>query len=815
MSSISRRLRLVIREVEKNDNLFVRLSPTTASNLRLLARRYTRTNPSELDDSWNLLDEEENNSENFLPLFISVGDNTIYASYNGGSFEHSSSFEQDIIELPRTMLSGISHKLPEFVSVHALTIVEYGSRVCFEPATVEDWELLEIYGDFMEQGGLLNQVSVIYPNQNLIVRVGDGVDRVQVKVIEATSSTWGTSRNESSIWPDLSFESDSNSNCRREDSSRLPCVLLIQDTEVIVSPKTRPSKKIIPWSSPLRLIPSDIDWGASLATLSVVTKRDAFSVELGCVLVHQDQWKHKSEWAHIKTENSKLDQKNSVVRVTTSVKVPRNDAVLFIGTRLDLCTSLFLDYVCLRPLISVREESLERITMEEITLKYDRARLPTWNIPDIDLSNPTFEISSKSSCYSKNGRFVLPIGAVIPIPITSVNSEKIHYSNLWSRITLKGRHDSDEGDFIHLHLKDILLLWKKRRQVGTTLAVHPSNLIQSPREIAMSSDSKRIFLDRIKYSCPTFLTLSGMSGSGKTHNALLVSAMISFHFHRPIFYLDCNKLQKAKPKMSGMLEEIDSLFARLQEVGHAIIVLDDLEKLTPNLSSDNESHDSSRTHPANPIAIEQSKLIADRLSHLFEAAEHGTCNHGNTINISLITTCSNAGSINPSVRKGSRAILSHSNVPVLSPDDRVELLTAMIRRHHLRNHVDFDRSNISQRTEEFLPRDLQKLSLRASRAFQMNQSSSSIQNSLVSELAGFVPVAQISGTKGETNNNSLWTDIGGLFDVKDKLETTVRHPVLYRRIYERAQIQLPRGILLYVLLRMCIYAFCLRFFRYI
>jgi len=441
--------------------------------------------------------------------------------------------------------------------------------------------------------------------------------------------------------------------------------------------------------------------------------------------------------------------------------------------------------------------------MEEISLKYDRIRLPTWNIPDIDLANPTFEISSKSSCYHQNGRFVLPIGAVIPIPTTLVNSEETHYSNHWSRITLKGRDDSDEGHFIHLHLKDILFLWKKRRQgacrrsSGTIIAVHPSNLIQRPREIAMSSGSKGIFLDRIKYSCSTFLTLSGMSGSGKTHNALLVSALISFHFHRPIIYLDCNKLQKANPKMSGILEEIDSLFARVHEVGHAIIVLDDLDQLTPNLSSSDGDHVSARTHPANPIAIDQSKLIADRLSHLFEAAEHGPCNHGNTISISLIATCSNADSINPSVREGFGAVLSHSNVPVLSPEDRVDLLTAMIRRHHLRNHIDFDRSNISQRTEEFLPRDLQKLSLRASRAFQTNLTSSSIQNSLVSELAGFIPVAQISATKGEANNNSLWSDIGGLFDVKDKLETTVRHPVLYRRIYERAQIQLPRGILLY------------------
>ena len=111
-SSFSRKLRLIIREEEKHDNLFARLSLTTVSNLHLLARRRRSSssncdsvlskksnsnerNPNESsEDSWMIPDEEENNKFiSFLPLSIVLGDNvTIYASYNGGSCEQGMYF---------------------------------------------------------------------------------------------------------------------------------------------------------------------------------------------------------------------------------------------------------------------------------------------------------------------------------------------------------------------------------------------------------------------------------------------------------------------------------------------------------------------------------------------------------------------------------------------------------------------------------------------------------------------------------------------------------------------------------------------------
>ena len=95
-SSYSRRLRLIVREEERDDNLFVRLSPAVAFDLQSHARRTTRddssaANPRVTENVWTLLDEETNDPVSFLPLSISVGDDVIiYASYNGGSCGSSS-----------------------------------------------------------------------------------------------------------------------------------------------------------------------------------------------------------------------------------------------------------------------------------------------------------------------------------------------------------------------------------------------------------------------------------------------------------------------------------------------------------------------------------------------------------------------------------------------------------------------------------------------------------------------------------------------------------------------------------------------------
>jgi len=627
-----------------------------------------------------------------------------------------------------------------------------------------------------------------------------GVDRVQIMVNEVTtrSSSSPQINAPSSIWPDISVGDDSYSSVFLKGDETSPrCALLIQDTEVIVSPKTRSRKKKIPWSRPLRLIPGDSDWGASLEKLSSLTKRKSFHVEPGFVLVHTDQWKFEIKWAQIKADDSDSNE-TRVVGVRTSSRIPQNNAVLFLGTRLDLGVVLYRDRICLRALISTREQSLESIALAETHLEDDRTGLSIWNVPDIDLAGCR-DIYSPGWHY-QNDPIILPVGAVIPMPSTHVGRKKIHGSSQWFRITSEEVHDCDEGRVVQLHTNDFLFLSKRslpKRKESFTLTMHPHEMssIQIPRGIIMSTNWMKQITERMEHFPSTVAILCGVSGSGKTHNALLLSALMSFSFHRPRLYLDCRKLQKSKPRMREIFEEIDSLFAQARESRNAIIILDDIDILSPNLLVSDENNMSARTHSVNPATIDQSKLICDRLLHLFEAA-NVEANKSGDCQFSLIATCSSPDSIHSSLLKSSQAPIIHAKVPHITSEDRANLLMSMIRQYHPTMRNNLDHSKISKITEGFIPRDCEKLCLRVIRSYRAN-SSITLPDSVAAELVEFTPLARISNSRPKDCNHTVWDDIGGLFDVKEKLEATVRHPVLYRRIYARAQIQLPRGILLY------------------
>ena len=103
-ASFSRSLRLLVREDEECDNLFVRLSVRVASDLLSLRRRQPQNelsaaHPKESKDAWTLPEEGSSGSVSFLPLCISFGGiDNIFGSFNGGICVSSS--EQGMFSAP-------------------------------------------------------------------------------------------------------------------------------------------------------------------------------------------------------------------------------------------------------------------------------------------------------------------------------------------------------------------------------------------------------------------------------------------------------------------------------------------------------------------------------------------------------------------------------------------------------------------------------------------------------------------------------------------------------------------------------------------
>lgn len=286
-------------------------------------------------------------SLSFLPVRL------IYLSTAGGAA--SSSHGDPIIEIPSSLLSKMSstsgrlqdasHEVDDeehdedaywtttkeeqqqqeqFVYVRALSSIVYATDVTLEPLTVEDWDLIDIYSEWFEQGGLLQQVSVIYINQILSLQVprspsstsrttassrgaGDCDEAVTVhlkvkqfnslncpsqpssksksKKSSKGSSDSSTNENYDTAWPDDDYQdatSDSESleagptaaATRSSSQTPPPCALLIQDTEVIVIPRLRQrsggkdKKEELKWSRPLRLIPCMDDYSPAMQHLA-------------------------------------------------------------------------------------------------------------------------------------------------------------------------------------------------------------------------------------------------------------------------------------------------------------------------------------------------------------------------------------------------------------------------------------------------------------------------------------------------------------------------------------------------------------------
>jgi len=87
---------------------------------------------------------------------------------------------------------------------------------------VEDWELLQLNAAWLEGGGLLRQVSLVYPNQVVPLRLS-GSDVARVRVLP------GDTLERTAVWPG-------------EDEEECCCCWRLRaDTEIVVTPKPRPS----------------------------------------------------------------------------------------------------------------------------------------------------------------------------------------------------------------------------------------------------------------------------------------------------------------------------------------------------------------------------------------------------------------------------------------------------------------------------------------------------------------------------------------------------------------------------------------------
>jgi hypothetical protein len=237
----------------------------------------------------------------------------------------------ETIEIPSSLLCGLASDedsvwmppaSPTTAFVRALPWIGKATQIQMEPLTVEDWELLESCPEELEQGGLLRQVSVVYPNQMVQFKIHGSVVRLKV-----TSVVQDDNDSEYDGWPDAS--SDETTSTTHPSSP--PCVLLVQDTEVIIAPKPR-QQMLPPKTLQLRLLPSRGEMNPAIFDLVRQEEEYWHNVSPGCILLSSQDLptqNHSNQWAWVSattTLTTTLTANTRLVRLVKSAHVPPSHA---------------------------------------------------------------------------------------------------------------------------------------------------------------------------------------------------------------------------------------------------------------------------------------------------------------------------------------------------------------------------------------------------------------------------------------------------------------------------------------------------------
>lgn len=288
------------------------------------------------------------------------------------------------------------------------------------------------------------------------------------------------------------------------------------------------------------------------------------------------------------------------------------------------------------------------------------------------------------------------------------------------------------------------------------------------------------------------ILLCGEKGSGKTHTAMFFSAFARLSFGGATLYLNCKKLKNSRGiRMQDILTELRQVFDEAGHTSPTLVVLDDLDELAPNYDEGGGTDDSSQVQQVNPMAVDQSKLIADTIRYLMQATEHRE--HA----VSMIVTSRDAKSLPASIAS-SLSFLSSIHLPLITANDRETLYHQMLQRKGVVGISTVNFPGFERKTEGFRPRDIEQLASRVNQSLHAsNKTGPLLLEATNNVLISFVPLSKLSAAPEQTQTSPNWDDVGGLFRVKEELTSTILRPFKYRRIYEKARIRLPRGVLLF------------------
>ena len=502
------------------------------------------------------------------------------------------------------------------------------------------------------------------------------------------------------------------------------------------------------------------------------------------------------------------------------------------------------DHVRLQPagsidssfVLAMVTNGLLSLSLEEVEF-LDGHPADSWRYPDASCRRGPFRKPSehrKGTCHlsqlssilaswldlsDSDGELPLGPGSLISKPWTPALEGQTIYRLV--------AHSSTETDSLQLSAESVFVLAKdlpdlllkssvskqspqeqcQKDVISVNEREHLLNMLPSTANLPSETSSELASTLTSILECFDAMVISGEVGSGKTHTALVLAAHARLTKAYATFYLDCKKLQSScDVRMNDILQTLTQLIRDADEARPCLVVLDDLDELIPNVNmGTGEDVGSSHQQQPNPVAADQAKLIADHLQNLMDDLFKTWPQHRPIRgNVFFILTCRDEQSMHPSIL--SERLYHGVQVPSFNSIDQGRLFLSMLQRatgEELLSTHDMILQGFGGITEGFRPRDLDIVATRAAHVLlQSGLSLSACQSSDITQavedaMFGYVPISRQGIRAEDTASSVTWSQVGGLFRVKDHLASTILHPVKYRRIYQHAPIRLPRGILLF------------------
>ena len=198
---------------------------------------------------------------------------------------YSSSLE-NTIELPPSLLPQET-----FVLVSVVSVVRVAKKVTVETVRAADWQQLARHSDWLEEGGLLQQVSLVYPHQQVQITLPDGsVARVRILSMGDENDD-----QHDSVWPGQQQQDNAR---HRHNKYLPPCRRIVADTELVLMPGAANEDKL----PTFELQAAKEEYTRSMVHLHAALNKapPLVSCSRGTALLHPSRWSSSENHCHVR-----------------------------------------------------------------------------------------------------------------------------------------------------------------------------------------------------------------------------------------------------------------------------------------------------------------------------------------------------------------------------------------------------------------------------------------------------------------------------------------------------------------------------------